>query len=85
MELVNIIDSVLNDSMKRKNVKASYITEAIKVTKDIKTKFKMSESQIARLLDIPEKTFNAWLNGTIRCRHDKMLCLSLNQIFDRLK
>lgn len=45
----------------------------------------LSQAQIARLLDLPPKTFNAWLNGSVRCRHQQLLALAIEALEARLR
>ena len=44
----------------------------------------LSQADIARLLGVPAKTFNAWLTGRVTCRHQTMLRLALESLGARL-
>jgi DNA-binding transcriptional regulator YiaG len=44
----------------------------------------LSQADIARLLDVPAKTLNAWLSGRVNCRHKRMLSLALEALDARL-
>lgn len=62
-----------------------YMNEVLLTVKKISEHFKISQAQISRMLDINEKTFSAWLNGKVKCRHDKILCLAIRQLSDQIK
>lgn len=63
---------------------AKPILKAKALIAHIQKNHKMSQAQIARFLDIPEGTLNAWMNGSVRCRHDKILMLALAELKRRL-
>lgn len=43
-----------------------------------------SEAFVARQLGVRPRTLNAWLNGSIECRHRQMLALALEALKARL-
>jgi DNA-binding transcriptional regulator YiaG len=49
------------------------------------TRTGLSQADIARLLDVPAKTLNAWLRGRVVCRHKTMLGLALEALGVRLE
>jgi hypothetical protein len=58
--------------------------EIIKLVDVIKKHYNVSEAYIARQLDIPEGTFNAWLTGRLTCRHKRMLGLALARLKEKM-
>jgi hypothetical protein len=57
-----------------------YMLEVKYIVKELNEKYKYSRADIARILDVPERTFSAWLTGRVTCRHNKMLVLAVRQV-----
>ena len=68
-----------------KLVRPLYMKEIQLTVKKISRHFQISQAQIARMLDVNQKTFNSWLTGKVRCRHDKILCLAIRQLSNQIK
>ncbi len=57
-----------------------YMTEVKYIINELNEKYKYSQADIARILDINQNTFNAWITGRVTCRHSKLLVLAVRQV-----
>jgi DNA-binding transcriptional regulator YiaG len=57
-----------------------YMLEIKYIVKELNEKYKYSQADISRILNVPERTFSAWLTGRVSCRHTKMLVLAMRQV-----
>jgi DNA-binding transcriptional regulator YiaG len=61
-------------------VKKDYMIEVKTIIKELNDKYKYSQADIARILEINQGVLSAWLLGNYKCSHPKMLCLAMRQI-----
>ncbi len=50
------------------------------IINELNEKYKYSQADIARILDINANTFNGWITGRVTCRHTKILVLAVRQV-----
>ncbi len=57
-----------------------YMKEVKYIINELNEKYKYSQADIARILDINANTFNGWITGRVTCRHTKILVLAVRQV-----